>query len=137
MFSVGQAVRPTDRSCWERGCVDDITTDDDGSQVFIMVRVDDDDDGRKRGFMGVTPDEIEPIPLERRRPRRKGIGLRLRFSVLRRCNFRCAYCGVPSAHARLEIDHVVPVASGGRSVVDNLVAACFKCNRGKASLPLS
>ena len=35
---------------------------------------------------------------------------------------------------RLEVDHVVPVCKGGTNDPSNLVAACFRCNRGKAGL---
>lgn len=44
----------------------------------------------------------------------------------------CAYCGVPAA----EIDHVVPLASGGWHCVRNLRAACRRCNNSKRAQPL-
>lgn len=59
------------------------------------------------------------------------IGPTVRFRVLAKCNFRCAYCGVAAATTRLEIDHVVPQAQGGTDEEDNLTAACITCNRGK------
>ncbi|NLF19651.1 MAG: HNH endonuclease, partial [Lentisphaerae bacterium] len=34
----------------------------------------------------------------------------------------------------LTMDHVVPVARGGRSVKGNVVPACRACNRGKSFL---
>ncbi len=37
----------------------------------------------------------------------------------------------------LEVDHVQPVASGGQNNDDNLVTACFDCNRGKSDRALS
>jgi 5-methylcytosine-specific restriction endonuclease McrA len=33
--------------------------------------------------------------------------------------------------ARLEVDHKIPVAKGGRNEIENLWALCFECNRGK------
>jgi 5-methylcytosine-specific restriction endonuclease McrA len=42
---------------------------------------------------------------------------------------RCAYClchGAP-----LAIDHVEPIANGGRHVLDNIVPACESCNSSK------
>lgn len=33
----------------------------------------------------------------------------------------------------LVVDHVLPVAAGGETVADNLVAACKPCNVGKSS----
>ena len=66
---------------------------------------------------------------------REGIGARLRFEILRRCNFACHYCGVPAALGlkRLQIDHVIPVALGGTNDPWNLVAACWDCNAGKSN----
>jgi hypothetical protein len=58
---------------------------------------------------------------------------RLRFEVLRRDDHRCRYCGASASDVRLTIDHVIPVALGGADQPENLVAACFDCNAGKAS----
>lgn len=58
---------------------------------------------------------------------------RLRFEILRRDNYRCRYCGTPADEAPLTIDHVIPQALGGRTVPENLVAACGPCNAGKTS----
>jgi len=52
--------------------------------------------------------------------------------ILRRDGYRCAYCGVTAKERRLEVDHIVPVSRGGKSVDDNLVAACWQCNNGKS-----
>ena len=41
---------------------------------------------------------------------------------------RCAYCGAPSEH----IDHVTPLARGGRHSIGNLVGACAACNLSKS-----
>jgi 5-methylcytosine-specific restriction enzyme A len=43
----------------------------------------------------------------------------------------CAYCGRAVASRALTLDHVVPVARGGRSVKGNVVAACKECNNRK------
>lgn len=69
------------------------------------------------------------------KPTREAIGARLRFEILRRCNFACYYCGVPAAMGikQLHIDHVVPVALGGTNDPWNLVAACWDCNAGKTN----
>lgn len=42
----------------------------------------------------------------------------------------CAYCG---SRDRIEVDHVIPFARGGKTVPENLVAACLPCNRSKGS----
>ena len=43
----------------------------------------------------------------------------------------CAYCGQAFAPKDLTMDHVVPVARGGRSTKGNVVAACKPCNNKK------
>jgi 5-methylcytosine-specific restriction enzyme A len=43
----------------------------------------------------------------------------------------CAYCEKPFSAAGLTMDHVVPVARGGRSVKGNVVPACKECNNKK------
>ncbi len=68
---------------------------------------------------------------------RVSIGKRLRFDVFKRDEFACVYCGAHPPDALLEVDHVHPVADGGTNEIDNLVTACFGCNRGKAAIPLS
>jgi len=50
---------------------------------------------------------------------------------------RCHYCGRVFAHADLTMDHLVPLARGGKSSKGNLVPACKDCNnRKKILLPL-
>jgi len=44
---------------------------------------------------------------------------------------RCYLCGVDDVP--LEMDHVIPLAEGGRHVAANLRPACAQCNRAKAA----
>lgn len=44
---------------------------------------------------------------------------------------RCHYCGHPFPPDHLSMDHVVPLARGGRSTKGNVVPACMACNRKK------
>ena len=65
---------------------------------------------------------------------REPIPAGLRFAVLKRDGFRCSYCGRGETEGvKLHIDHLVPVARGGRNELDNLVTACQDCNLGKAA----
>jgi len=49
----------------------------------------------------------------------------------------CHYCGMKVAYRNLTMDHLVPLAWGGRSTKNNLVPACKDCNNKKKSmLPL-
>jgi hypothetical protein len=69
---------------------------------------------------------------------RTPLSKKLRFDVFKRDGFCCQYCGAhPSETVVLEVDHVIPVAEGGKNDIDNLVTACFDCNRGKGAGLLS
>jgi hypothetical protein len=65
---------------------------------------------------------------------------KIRLKVLNRDAWTCNYCG-ESAN---EVDHVYPKSKGGEDTLDNLVAACRRCNikkkdaifLGSASTPL-
>jgi 5-methylcytosine-specific restriction endonuclease McrA len=49
----------------------------------------------------------------------------------------CHYCGQKVAFRDITMDHLVPLARGGRSTKDNLVPCCKECNNLKKSmLPL-
>jgi 5-methylcytosine-specific restriction protein A len=43
----------------------------------------------------------------------------------------CAYCGKAFLPRDLTMDHVVPVARGGKSAKGNVVPACKECNNKK------
>ncbi len=43
----------------------------------------------------------------------------------------CHYCGKKVGAAALTLDHVIPVARGGRSTRGNCVPACRECNASK------
>lgn len=68
---------------------------------------------------------------------RKPISKRTRFEVFKRDAFACQYCGATPPKVVLEVDHIDPVAGGGSNDIDNLITACFPCNRGKAAVSLS
>lgn len=45
----------------------------------------------------------------------------------------CAYCGNRFGPATLEMEHVLPSSRGGRTVWQNVVAACRSCNQRKGN----
>jgi len=53
-----------------------------------------------------------------------------RLRVLARDQYICQYCGTPGA---THCDHVVAKVDGGGDEMDNLVAACARCNQLKGS----
>ena len=46
----------------------------------------------------------------------------------------CYYCSRHFKLKDLTMDHIVPLARGGRSTKDNLVACCKECNNKKKTL---
>lgn len=73
----------------------------------------------------------------RHSPRR--IGERLRSRVPIRDNCQCRLCGtspLKDPAITLEVDHILPWARGGRTVLSNLQTLCARCNRGKGDLIL-
>lgn len=68
---------------------------------------------------------------------RKSIPKSLRFEVFKRDSFKCQYCGASAPDVILEIDHILPVAEGGKNDILNLVTSCKDCNRGKGKKKLT
>lgn len=68
--------------------------------------------------------------------KRKGLSKKTRFEVFKRDGFRCQYCGRTPPVVILQIDHIIPVAADGPSVIGNLVTACEDCNAGKSDRDL-
>lgn len=64
--------------------------------------------------------------------KRKGVSNRVRFDVFKRDRFTCQYCGGRPPAVVLQIDHFIPVASGGTNDMENLVTSCQECNNGKS-----
>lgn len=54
-----------------------------------------------------------------------------RRNIYIRDRFQCQYCGAAPDREDLTIDHVTPRSRGGRSVWENVVTACARCNAKK------
>ncbi len=65
------------------------------------------------------------------------ISKKVRFEVFKRDGFTCGYCGKTPPGITLEIDHIQPKSDGGNDDINNLLSACFDCNRGKRNYKLS
>ena len=65
------------------------------------------------------------------------ISKKIRFEVFKRDAFSCAYCGKTPPSIILEVDHIDPKSKGGDDNINNLITACFDCNRGKRDIPLN
>ncbi|MGJ3238068.1 MAG: HNH endonuclease [Anaerolineae bacterium] len=47
---------------------------------------------------------------------------------------QCANCGAKGTDVSLVLDHIISVAKGGQSELDNLQLLCAECNRIKGKL---
>ena len=56
-----------------------------------------------------------------------------RRNVFERDSCRCQYCGERFRTQDLTLDHVLPRSRGGHSQWENVVVACYRCNRRKAN----
>lgn len=69
-----------------------------------------------------------------KKPMSRAIPLKIRSAILKRDEYTCVKCGASpkkEKYVRLEVDHIVPVAKGGGTVLENLQTLCFYCNQGK------
>lgn len=78
--------------------------------------------------------KVPAVVVLRRKVRSVKSGVKFsKINVCLRDNFSCQYCGVQLPMSRLEYEHVVPRDQGGKTVWDNIVMACTKCNSHKAN----
>ncbi|MEQ1848321.1 MAG: HNH endonuclease [Nitrospira sp.] len=76
--------------------------------------------------------------VERARPRRSPMPVKLRTAILKRDGEQCVKCGASpkkNPAVTLEVDHIVPVAEGGINDPKNLQTLCWSCNQGKTDAP--
>lgn len=56
----------------------------------------------------------------------------LRYDVMKRDGFRCVLCGASQIDGvKLHVDHIKPIAKGGKTEMSNLRTLCDRCNSGK------
>lgn len=56
----------------------------------------------------------------------------LRYDVLKRDGFKCVLCGATASDGvKLHVDHIIPIAKGGKTELSNLRTLCENCNLGK------
>lgn len=65
------------------------------------------------------------------RVERGKVSNKMRFSIYKRDGYRCCICGRTGTFDDLEIDHIKPIAKGGKSTYDNLQTLCKRCNQEK------
>jgi len=91
--------------------------------------------GRKRQAANRGPHAYDLEAEDIRREREKAREMRRSQWWKRRlAKGVCHYCGRPTPPGELTMDHIVPVARGGRTTRGNVVAVCKDCNRKKKQL---
>lgn len=65
------------------------------------------------------------------RVERGKVSNKMRFSIYQRDGYRCRKYGVSQRYTQLEVDHIIPIAKGGKSTYNNLQTLCHKCNAKK------
>jgi len=70
---------------------------------------------------------------------RRPISKALALLVRRKTGETCFYCDSPfdddpKSLRRATVDHVFPVSRGGTNEIENLVTACWQCNRSKGAM---
>lgn len=66
------------------------------------------------------------------RVERGKVSNKMRFAIYARDGNRCRMCGRYFSSG-LEIDHIIPIAKGGKSTMDNLQSLCHNCNKKKGA----
>jgi len=92
------------------------------------------EDRPKAPETGPEPEAVGHQREQRGEADRREVRPGLRFRVFMRDRFRCVTCGrSPATHLNVELhaDHIQPVVSGGRTVIENLQTLCQSCNLGK------
>ena len=56
-----------------------------------------------------------------------------RENVFQRDRYMCQYCGKNFERRELNLDHVIPRDKGGRTVWENVVCSCIRCNTKKGN----
>ena len=57
----------------------------------------------------------------------------LRYDIMKRDGFKCVLCGrTVKDGVKLNVDHIIPISKGGKTIKSNLRTLCFDCNIGKS-----
>lgn len=65
------------------------------------------------------------------RVERGKVSNKMRFAIYSRDGYRCRMCGRKTND--LEVDHIIPIAKGGKTTYNNLQTLCHYCNAKKGS----
>lgn len=94
---------------------------------------------KTKGFVVQTYDskdfaECKEIPAIQNIVKRKTYSEDVRKLIYHQCKGRCKICGKPVDYKDMTLDHIIPLASGGREDVSNLQCTHMECNQVKGRL---
>ena len=89
---------------------------------------------RSRKWARANRPKRQAIQAIRRSSEKAGASVAEGLAILALAEGRCVYCGMEAE--RLQLDHVIPIVSGGSSETKNLIPACKSCNASKGKRPL-
>jgi len=85
---------------------------------------------KKREWSRANKDKVRLYSSIRRTKKKLGDVAQVTVLDLKKMKLKnCLYCNGPAE----QIDHIIPLARGGRHSIGNLTAACKKCNQSKGS----
>jgi 5-methylcytosine-specific restriction endonuclease McrA len=93
-------------------------------------------EGNVSSETGVKSLKFEPT---KKHKTTRTVNWRLRFSVMRRDDFKCKICGASPAikpGTILHVDHIKAWDKGGETIMENLQTLCDRCNIGKSNLSI-
>lgn len=89
--------------------------------------------GRTKGYY-IFDTEGDERPSVAKKKNRKKYSEDVRRMIYNRAGGRCQLCGRKITYEELTLDHIVPLAMGGKDCVSNLQAADVACNGFKGSI---
>lgn len=78
-------------------------------------------------------DSVDEATVKRERAKARELR-KTRWWQQKTASGKCYYCDKKVAYKNITMDHLVPIARGGRSTKDNLVPSCKECNSQKKTL---
>lgn len=78
----------------------------------------------------LDPRAVNPVRLKKEREKARKLK-KSQWWQTRISSGLCHYCEKKVPRDQLTMDHIVPLARGGRSTPGNVVPACAECNRNK------